>query len=49
MAFGRTTNILYLITCLLSGTGWHCLTVIHYTESDDALVAYERLHGSALL
>jgi len=26
------------------GTGWHCLTVCFA----DALVAYERLHGSAL-
>jgi len=41
MAFGRTIDILYLLTYLLvlyhllspepaPGTGWHCLTVIHW-------------------
>ena len=36
MAFGRTINILYLLT-------YQCSII-----TDDALVAYERLHGSAL-
>ena len=36
MAFGCTINILYLLTYLL---------VLYH---DDALVAYERLYGSAL-
>ena len=39
MAFGCTINILYLLTYLL---------VLCHQFTDDALVAYERLYGSAV-
>ena len=44
MAFGLTTNIMYLFTYYLL-TYWHRLAVFN----SDALVAYERLHRLALL
>ena len=41
MAFGCTINIIYLLTYLLT-------SAVSCIITDDALMAYERLYGSAL-
>ena len=49
MAFGRTINILYLLTYLQVLCHHHSLTIVYTVViTDDALVAYARLYGSTL-